>query len=207
MTGSRQRHSTGMRRAGRFAGLGLLALGLVGCSSIAGPSAIETFDLTPPKVVGAGGGHGRSLQVLVADPVVDRALDTDRIVVRPKPTEIAYFGGAQWSDRLPRLVQSRLVETLEMSGRFRAAGRPGQGLAVDRQIVIEIRAFDYLPTESRVNVALSVKLMDDRSGRVAASRAFEASEPVAGDSAPAVVAGFDASLGRVLGEITDWAGR
>lgn len=178
----------------------LLAGGLSACS---GGTPLDTYDLTAPKAVSSGRGGGP--QIVVADPVVDRALDTDRIVVRPKPTEIAYFAGAQWSDRLPRLIQSRLVETLESSGRFRAAGRPGQGMAADRQLVVEIRAFDYLPAEGRVAVTLAVKAMDDRTGRVAGFRLFEASAPTGGDSAPAVVAAFDAASGQVLGEISAWA--
>ena len=162
--------------------IGMTAM-LAACSS----APLDTYDLTAPK--GTVGGHGGGPQVVVADPVVDRALDTDRIVVRPAGNEIAYFAGAQWSDRLPRLLQSRLVETLEASGRFRAAGRPGQGMAADRQIVMEIRAFDYLPAEGRVRVVIAAKLMDDRSGRIAASRLFEAAEPVAGDGAAAVKIG------------------
>lgn len=202
MNGMFARETAGAVRRGVT--VAMLALGLVGCSAVVGPEAIATYDLQAPQVTAAP--HGRALQVLVADPVVDRALDTDRIVVRQNPTSIAYFAGAQWSDRLPRLVQSRLVQTLEASGRFRAAGRPGQGLAVDRQIVLEIRAFDYLPADGQVSIVLAVKSMDDRSGRVVAMRVFEASEAVTGDSAPAVVAGFDAALGRVLGEIAQWAG-
>lgn len=198
---------SGSRFAARFLAVVLLGAGLGACG---GASPLDTYDLAAPRMgdlaaprtTGAARAGGR--QVLVADPVVDRALDTDRIVVRPKPTEIAYFAGAQWSDRLPRLLQSRLVETLEASGRVRAAGRPGQGMAADGQIVMEIRAFDYLPSEARVRVAIAVKTMDDRSGRIAAMRLFEASEAVSGDSAPAVVAGFDAAAGRVLADIAAW---
>ncbi len=178
----------------------LLAGSLAACS---GAASIDTFDLTGPKVERTGRSAG--IQIVVVDPVVDRALDTDRIVVRPKPTEIAYFAGAQWSDRLPRLLQSRLVETLEASGRFRAAGRPGQGMAADRQLVVEIRSFDYLPTESRVAVVLSVKLMDDRSGRISAQRVFDGTAPTSGDGAPAVVAAFDGVTAQVLADIAAWA--
>lgn len=190
-------------KSSRFARLGAMLLLAAGLSACSGANPLDTYDLTAPK--GGAAGRGGGLQVLVADPVVDRALDTDRIVVRPKPTEIAYFAGAQWSDRLPRLIQSRLVETLESSGRFRAAGRPGQGMAADRQLVVEIRTFDYLPAEGRVAVTLAVKAMDDRTGRVAGFRLFEASAPTGGDSAPAVVAAFDTAAGQVLGEIAAWA--
>lgn len=189
----------------RLAALGLLAGLLSACSAVTGPASIDTYDLTAPTP--AATAKGRALQVLVPEPVVDRAYDTDRLLVRPSATEIAYFAGAQWSDRLPRLVQSRLVEALERSGRFRAAGRPGQGLAIDRQLVVEIRAFDYLSTERRVEVALAVKTMDDRTGRVLSTVEHRAEAPVDGDTARAVVIAFDAAFGRAIGEIVTAAGR
>ena len=185
--------------AGAAAAAGLAAM-LAGCSA---PVA-DTYVLGVSEAVAAP--SGRSLQVLVPEPTVDRARDTDRIVVRPSSTEIAYFSGAQWADRLPRLVQSRLVGALEASGRFRAAGRPGQGLAIDRQVVTEVRAFDYEADKGRVVISLSVKLMDDRTGRVLATRVFGAEEPSA-DSAGAAVAAFDRASARVFAEIVTWASR
>ena len=187
----------------------LVALALIlvlgGCAGLGGGAAIDTFDLTVPAT--ATKASGRSLQVLVPEPVVDRAYDSERLLVRPSDTEIAYFSGAQWADRLPRLVQSRLVEAFERSGRFRAAGRPGQGLAIDRQIIVDIRAFDYRVGERRVEVALSVKTMDDRNGRVTSVREYRAEETVSSDTAKAVVAAFDAAFGRVVGEIVAGAAR
>ncbi len=185
----------------RFCALALVAAQVGGCSALLPTAAVETFDLRPTETVSVP--RGRSLQVLVPEPTADRAFDTERIVVRPSPTEIAYFSGAQWSDRLPRLLQSRLVGALESSGRFRAAGRPGQGLAIDRQIVIEIRAFDYDAGGHRVVVALSVKLMDDRTGRVLATQVFRAEEP-SGDDPKSAVAAFGRAQGRVFGEIVAW---
>ena len=179
--------------------------GLAGCSSLAGPSALDTFDLSAPRVTAKGA--MRPLQILVPEPTVDRSFDSDRIVVRPDATGIATLPGAQWSDRLPRLVQSRLVEALTASGRFRAVGRPGQGFAIDRQVLIDLAAFDWRPAEGRAVVEATVRLMDDRTGRALAVGRFRAEEPVAGDAAKAVVAGLDAAFGRVAAEIADFAAR
>lgn len=199
--GTRAVGTAGLRAAAWATAVAMLA----GCSALSGPVALDTYDLTVPVVSAAG--PARPMQVLVPEPVVDRVLDGDRIVVRPSATEVAYFGGAQWSDRLPRLVQSRLIAALEASGRFRAVGRPGQGFAIDRQIVVDLRAFDYRSGEGRVEVVAVVRLMDDRDGRAAGSRVIRAEEPVAGDTARAVVAAFDAAFGRVAGEIVAFAAR
>lgn len=177
---------------------------LTGCSAVLPTPSVDTYDLAVAEVKPVTG--GRTLQVLVPEPASDRALDTERIVVRPSPTEIAYFSGAQWADRLPRLVQSRVLAALEASGRFRAAGRPGQGLAIDRQVMVEIRAFDYEASAHRVVIALSVKLMDDRTGRVIAAQVFRAEE-ASGDDAKSAVAAFDRTQSRLLPEIVAWVAK
>lgn len=207
MTGGRVGTANEARaRAARRVALVCAAGLLAGCSAVTPQASVDTFDLTVPATPPVAA-RARTLQVLVPEPVVDRAYDGDRLLVRPRADEIAYFAGAQWADRLPRLVQSRLVTALERSGRFRAAGRPGQGLAIDRQLVVEIRAFDYLSAERRVEVVLAVKTMDDRTGRVLAMREHRAEAPVAGDGARAVVAGFDDAFGRVVEAIVADAGR
>lgn len=189
----------------RVVASGLLVAFLSACAAVSPPPAVDTYDLSVPVVATVA--KGRSLQVLVPEPVVDRSYDNDRLLVRRSPTEIAYYSGAQWADRLPRLVQSRLVEALERSGRFRAAGRPGQGLAIDRQLVVEIRGFDYVSGDRRVEVDLAVKTMDDRTGRVLSTVDHHAEEPVASDTARAVVEAFDAAFSRVVVEIVAAAGR
>ena len=109
-------------RGSRLAAL-LLAAAVAGCTSlIAGaPSAI--YDLSAPGE--PSGAEGRA-QVLVPEPTTVRALDTDRIAARPSPAEYAYLPGAVWADRLPKLLQTRLVQTLQNSGRARAVAVPAE---------------------------------------------------------------------------------
>ena len=42
----------------------------------------------------------------------------------PAPAAINYLSGAQWSDRAPKLVQARLVDSFRNSGRVRSVGMP-----------------------------------------------------------------------------------
>jgi cholesterol transport system auxiliary component len=185
--------STG--RVCRVAVVGL-AVGLAGCSALSGTAPLDTYDFTTPSVPAAVRPAGP--QVLVADPIADRALDSERMMVRSSTNGVANYAGAQWADRLPRLVQARLVAVLEASGRVRAAVRPGQGVAADRQVLVDIRRFEYRPAEQRVLIELAVKAMDDRSGRIVAGAVLDGEEPVVSDDARTVAAAFDAALGRVL---------
>ena len=83
----------------------------------------------------------RGTQILIAEPQALKALDSQNIVVQTDPLTIQYLGKSQWSDRLPRVVQMRLAQAFQNSDRFKGVGLPGQGLAIDYQIVTEIRSF------------------------------------------------------------------
>lgn len=175
-------------------------LGLGACASVLSgpPSAI--FDLSAPGETGPQRGRA---QLLVPEPTTVRALDTDRIAARPNAVEYAYLPGAVWSDRLPRLLQARLVQTLQNSGVARAVSVPGQGLLVDYQIVLDVRAFEYTPEGAVADFV--VKVMDDRNGRVVRSRGFRQVVPIAGRGNAAVVQALDQAMDIIFVDVANWA--
>jgi len=190
-----------VRRVSRIAAL-LAAATLAACAAIVPQSPNAIFDLSAPGEVAAEPARG-SVQVLVAEPTTVSALDTNRIAARPSTAEYAYLPGAVWSDTLPNLLQARLVETLQNSGRVRGVGVPGQGLLIDYQIVLDIRAFEY--TGRGAVAEFGVKLLDDRNGRVRGSRVVRRVVPVASSANAAVVEGLDRAMDEAFVEISDWA--
>ena len=104
------------------------------------------------------------------------------------------------------IVQARLAETFQRSGEFGGVGRPGEGLAIDYQIIAEIRAFEVrVNGGEQAEVELFVRILNDRNGVVRASRTFTATAPVAGTGNNAYVAALDNAFGQAAVEIVDWA--
>jgi cholesterol transport system auxiliary component len=184
-------------------GAGLLAAMLAGCSSIGGPEKLNTYDLTGPQKVTAGPRKGK-VQVLVTEPTALKALDSENIVVREGAGQIQYLDGAQWGDRLPKIVQARLIEAFERSGRFGGIGRPGEGLAIDYQIITDIRAFGIEDGVAEIEIA--AKLLNDRNGVVRGSKVFTASVN-AGTGSDALVRALDQAFSDVARELVTWAGK
>jgi cholesterol transport system auxiliary component len=141
--------------------------------------------------------------MLVPQPTAVKALDNDRIAARPTPSQYAYLPNAVWSDLLPKLLQVRLIESLQNSGRVRAAAQPGQGLLINYQLLLNIRAFELQGNEAVAE--FNVKLMDDANGRVLRSRTFRHTVPVASLDNATIVAGLDAAMDAAFVEITRWA--
>src|SRR3546814_8229705 len=104
-----------------FVALPLAAALVSGCGTKA---SNDTFDLSLTAV--GSGPSARNRQILVPEPAALKSLDSEQVVVRVSPSEIQYLAQSQWGDRLPRLVQSKLVEAFENSGRLGGVGKPGQ---------------------------------------------------------------------------------
>jgi cholesterol transport system auxiliary component len=177
------------------------ALLLAGCASLAGGGAApRIFDLSAPASLDVGS-RSTSRQVLVAEPTAVRFYATDRIVVRDSRATLSYYPQALWSDALPQLLQARLAETLERTGRVRAVGRPGQGLLIDIRLVPEIRAFEVEIGAGASAVAvvdIALKVMNDANGRVLASGDFVQRVPASSDGSDEGVAALNAALDVVL---------
>ncbi|WP_421925122.1 ABC-type transport auxiliary lipoprotein family protein [Neoaquamicrobium sediminum] len=184
----------------------MAAMLLPGCAALpgGGPAPLDTYDLTSAAAQTNGPRRSRT-QILIAEPTALKVLDGENVVIRPSAGTVEFLKGAQWADRLPRIVQSRLAETMQASGRYGGVGKPGEGLAIDYQIVTEIRAFEIrVDGSSRADIRLYVKVLNDRNGVVRAARTFQAQAPVGGAGNDAYVGALDRAFGQVSGEISSW---
>jgi cholesterol transport system auxiliary component len=182
----------------------LLALSLGGCALLGGGTpALDTYDLSAPDAPAARGRHGG--QILIAEPGALKALDGQNIVIRTGPGAIQFLKGAQWADRLPLVVQAKLAQSFQTAGGFGGVGTPGEGLAIDYQIVTEIRAFEVrVGGGTHAEVEFYVRLLNDRNGTVRASKVFRASSPISGEGNDAYVRGLDRAFGQVGADVVEW---
>ena len=183
----------------RGTGLAVMALALTGCS---GP-APKTYDLSAP-LSGIAGRQSRG-QLVVTEPVATQALDAERILIRPKRDEVAYLSGAQWADRLPKLVQTRLIQTFENARLLTHVGRPGERLSADLTLDSEIRSFEIDVERGEAVVEISVKLVNDRSGRIVSGQIFRAHVAGSASSGEGASAALDTALAQVMRAIVQWA--
>jgi cholesterol transport system auxiliary component len=183
-----------VRRVGRFAALPV-ALALSACGG--GPP--PTFDLNSVRDFGdVKMGSGA---LAIYEPAAAQPLDSQRVVVRTGPDAIAYLKGAQWADRLPSLVQARLIESFENAHGLRAVGRPGLVAAYSLQS--EIRRFEAETPQGRARVEISVRIVA-ADGRVLTSKIFSADAAATRDDPATLTAALDEALANVLRQIVLW---
>jgi len=192
-------------KAVQFMAGGAVALALSGCALLpgGGPAPLDTYELTAPS---SPEKHARKrMQILIAEPSALKALDGQNVVIKRTSGVIEYLKGAQWADRLPRIVQARLAETFQHSGAFAGVGLPGEGLAIDYQVIVELRSFQvHVDGSSNAEIELFVRLLNDRNGEVRASRSFTASARVSGSGNDAYMRALDRAFGDAALQIVAW---
>jgi cholesterol transport system auxiliary component len=180
--------------------LPLLALLLAGCGTA---TKNDTFDLS--TVADGSGPAAKNRQILIPQPTTLNALDSNQIVVRVSSSEIQYLSRSQWGDKLPRMVQSRLVEAFENTHKLGGVGVPGQGLAIDYQVVTSIRSFEVNTTgQSAAVVEISAKILNDRTGAVKAQNVFRRVVPTVGGTNADFVKALNVAFAGVTTDIVNW---
>ncbi|ORE89683.1 ABC-type transport auxiliary lipoprotein family protein [Aurantimonas sp. 22II-16-19i] len=177
----------------------LVAALLGGCTAV----PPDTFELSSPADVTVRG--ATRAQILIPEPTAIKTLDNDKIVVKTAPYAVEYLAQSQWSDRLPRMVQLRLLQAFENTGRIGAVGVPGQGLAIDYQLVMEIRRFEIdVAGPATARIEISVKALNDRNGTVRSTKIFTVAVPTGGAGNDTYVAALNRAFDRISGEIVVW---
>lgn len=190
-----------VRRLATASLLAISAMFLTGC--LGGGANKDTFGLS--SVPEIDGPSAKNRQILIPEPTAVKALDSEQVVIRLSRVEIQYLSDARWGDRLPKLVQSKLVEAFENTGRVGGVGKPGEGLAIDFQVVTDIRAFQVETNGgTSANIEISVKLLNDRNGTVRAQRVFSATSQVQGSGNRDYIAALDRAFAQVSTELVGW---
>jgi cholesterol transport system auxiliary component len=191
-----------------------LALALAGCSGGVlggligtGNNPTPTYDLTAPRNFGQLPARARGL-LAVDLPSALQILDTEKIVISPNAGEVAYLSDAQWLDRLPRLMQARIVQAFENSTRIRAVAKTQDKINADYLLVIDVRQFGMIAYEGPYAVVeLSVKIVYQRGGRIAAATVIGSKVQASGTAGAQATLALDQAFGEVLVQMVKWTSR
>jgi cholesterol transport system auxiliary component len=149
----------------------------------------------------------RNVQLVVYEPTTVRTMEGERVVIRLANSQVNYLDGANWSDRLPVLVQNKLVESLNASRQFRAVSNGREKVDADVSLSTTIEAFEVAlgPADQHTgHVNLLVKLVDERSGSVLDSRSIKASAPLKGKAPSDYVIAIKQAFATTTDELTAW---
>jgi len=186
-----------------------LALALAGCAGvggIVGKTPATAYDLVAAKHFPHRSRPARG-QLIIAEPTALAPYDSEKIVVRPAPGEAAQLGDAQWEDRLPKLMQARIVQSFENASRLRTVGKPIDKLATDFVLVTELRAFEVSVADGNAVMEIAAKIVRERTGRIMAARVFRVTVPAVSTDGAGAVAALNEAFGKAATQLVLWAAR
>jgi cholesterol transport system auxiliary component len=195
-------------RSSRRTLVGAMVLVLAGCTKLLGVSAPGNLYRVTPKSTYPPALPRLAQQLLVDVPLAPAGLDTARIALSRSAVSIDYFADSEWTERVPLLVQTALVESFENSKTITAIDRESIGLRPDFILRTEIRHFEAVyDSPSRppaVWVAINARLVDSAERRIVAQAAFEGHAAALAIDVPSIVLAFDEALGGVMKDIVVW---
>ena len=143
--------------------------------------------------------------VLFALPDVPGKLQTLRLPVSTGASEVQYLAGATWIEQPNRLFQRILADQFEASTGTPAIDEGNIDLAPAARISGTLMEFG-LDVTGQPQVVVRYDAVMSRTGQgFAGARRFEAMEPVAAQSGPAVAAALGRAANRVAAEVATWA--
>jgi cholesterol transport system auxiliary component len=125
--------------------------------------------------------HSVSWQLGVEEPLADSFLNSVKIPIRinsdNETSYIKYTQGKEWRTRLPLMVQSLIITSLETSGKIKGVARLTQGLDANYILITEIKNFEFNLSESSQNssayILLTAKMLYKPERKIIATKVFQ----------------------------------
>lgn len=198
----------GLIRRRRFVlGVSLLAQP-AGCSLLPTPETPQIYRLSPPVSDPPGPTIPRSA-LTIELPTASASLDTDRIALTQGRTRFDYYAASVWTDRLPTLLQTLMVEAFQADGRIADVGRDDAGLTRGYLLRTEIRRFEaeYAGPAAQppeIAIELELQLSTGPEGRLLGTRPITARAHASENKLDSIVMAFDTAIGEALTDSVVW---
>jgi len=172
----------------------------------AAKARLATYDLTAPRTFPAAD-KLPDAQLVIPDPTALSVLDSEKILTRSAAGVSSSLPDVQWSDTVPKLLQTRLIQAFENAGTLGAVSRTVEGVTGDFQLLVDIRRFQIAAgAQPTADVELAAKLLDGK-GRIADTHVSRAMAIAAGMDAPAATTALDEAFGSAATDLVVWASR
>ena len=143
-------------------------------------------------------------QLAVPDPTALMAYDSEKLLTQIPSGQIEPLNNAKWADTVPKLVQTKIVQSFENAGALGEVSRPIEGAMPDNQLLTDVRRFQLVQTpELAGEVEISAKLVAS-DGHILAARVFSAKEPAQSKDEAEAARALNAAFGNVVASLISW---
>ena len=161
------------------------------------------YDLAAPTLSGLASGKPPG-QIYIGNPTAVVALQTQRLLTRSPDNQLATVGEMQWSDALPSLIQTKILQSFDDVGLAATLTAPTTFGKDDRQLQIDLRAFNLMKMpDGKADIAFSAKMLSS-DGHILGTKVFQAQVPCPTEDAAAAVKALGTAFGMTVGDLALW---
>ncbi len=142
--------------------------------------------------------------VVVSEPTVLLGLNTDKILLAPKPGEISSISNAKWTDNLPNLFQTKLVQSFENAGYLKSISKPAAGADSTHRLLIDIRSFQLATNGQPKAIAEFIAKIHSNDGKVVATKKFSTSVTASSFDASGASVALGKAFTTTVKELIAW---
>lgn len=185
------------------------AASLGGCSLLPDPQSPQMYRVSPTDLDPAD--MPLPLGSLAVDmPTAPENLDSNRIAMTRGVTRFDYFADSTWTDRVPALLRTLLVEAFETNGQVADVWTDADAMVAGYLLQTQVRAFtarydDAAVAPPVVEVSLDLRLVRVPGNRMVGHAIIDERNTAAQNSLHSVVQAFDVATGMALNRCTAWA--
>ena len=193
------------RRDAYVGGMIALALGtaVAGCALVAAPETESSKAVLSKLPAEIPRREASRITLLLLTPEAKPIYDTTQMAYSLRPYEVAYFRNHEWGATPAQMLQPLLVSTLEQTGYLRAILTPPYAGSYSYSLRTEIVEFvqDFASDPAALRLLLRLRLSDDATGRLVATREISLREPMQQKSPSAGVVAANEATAKALQEI------
>jgi phospholipid/cholesterol/gamma-HCH transport system substrate-binding protein len=165
-----------------------------------GSTGAAIYELVAPDISVANIPDG---QLVVNLPTAPLAYDTQKFLVESDGSETTAFENAEWSDGVPKVVQSSVIRSFENAG-FSRIGSDLEGLVADYTLLLDIRSFHISKDpKPHAEVDFFAKVMS-ASGEIVAARRFQETASSAAMQAETAAAALNQAFDKAVEKLVPW---
>ena len=140
--------------------------------------------------------------LVVADPTTVASLDTQRLMIKTAEGQLSPQA-VQWPDTIPKLVQKRVLQSLDKAG-YRFASGPNDAPTPDFQLLIDIGAFQIAEAQPPIaDVTFAVRLLGF-DGKVIKRGVIEGRAPAGSTEPEPAVAAMNQAFAKAMEALLNW---
>jgi phospholipid/cholesterol/gamma-HCH transport system substrate-binding protein len=164
---------------------------------------LPTFDLTAPQIAAAPS-KKPGKELVVADLTTSVRNDTQRIIVVASDGQSSFLDNAQWADSTPKLLQAKIIQSLENANFLAGVGRPSDGLTNDFQLLIDLRSFQIsLVSPPKAEITFMAQIATPK-GRIIDGRVFHGEAPVKAMDPASAIEALNQAFTQSAAELVQW---